>query len=280
MIQNGKLNRYDDVLSILPTGNASGAIASFDDGADAIPLVNLVANIKPVQEGSGTPSKTNLRNITGFTSCIISHSGTDTSISETKTIDLETLTGGTVYGGNITINEDGSGVLTVTHALITVTAETAIHKTRVNNNGVTQFIYNLTPRGNINRGSEIKCNALNIYPTATVWNYQTAGTVAWGNDGSTAMLFVGAPSGITSGQAWRDWLNEIGTLQVYYRRVNAAQYPINSIGQLKTLLGENNILANTGDVNVTYRQDLSILLNKINQRLATLDERIQALENA
>ena len=48
---------------------ASGAIASFDDGADSMPIRKLVATIEPVQEGSGDQSPDNVRPISGWTGC-------------------------------------------------------------------------------------------------------------------------------------------------------------------------------------------------------------------
>lgn len=46
---------------------AQGSIASFDDGADNIPVKDLVAEIVPLQSGSGDPSPSNVRAISGWT---------------------------------------------------------------------------------------------------------------------------------------------------------------------------------------------------------------------
>ena len=42
---------YTDVLKFLPIDTASGSVASFPDGADDIPLKSLVVDINPVQSG-------------------------------------------------------------------------------------------------------------------------------------------------------------------------------------------------------------------------------------
>lgn len=47
--------------------SASGAVASFPDGADDMPMKSLKIGIEPVQEGSGDPSPDNVRPITGWT---------------------------------------------------------------------------------------------------------------------------------------------------------------------------------------------------------------------
>lgn len=55
------------IASFLPTDTASGAIAHFTDGAEAIPVKSLTAEITPIQAGSGTPSPSNPRSISGRT---------------------------------------------------------------------------------------------------------------------------------------------------------------------------------------------------------------------
>ena len=55
--------------------NASGSIASFADGADDIQIRSLVVNIDPLQSGSGDPSPTNVRPITGHMGCSIVRTG-------------------------------------------------------------------------------------------------------------------------------------------------------------------------------------------------------------
>lgn len=50
-----------------PTETSSGAIASTTTGADDIPLKSLTVNITPIQSGSGDPSPTNVRSISGWT---------------------------------------------------------------------------------------------------------------------------------------------------------------------------------------------------------------------
>ena len=49
----------------LPVKTASGSIAHFEDGADDVPMKSVVANITPKQEGTGDPSPSNHRPISG-----------------------------------------------------------------------------------------------------------------------------------------------------------------------------------------------------------------------
>lgn len=57
------------------TETASGAIANFPDGADDMVMHNVVAEINPVQSGSGDPSPSNIRPITGWTGCNVKRTG-------------------------------------------------------------------------------------------------------------------------------------------------------------------------------------------------------------
>ena len=60
---------------ILVNEEASGAVASFDDGADDVPVKSLKVSIDPVQSGSGDPSPTNIRPISGHTSATVTRTG-------------------------------------------------------------------------------------------------------------------------------------------------------------------------------------------------------------
>lgn len=54
---------------------ASGDIASFPDGTDNMPIKSLVVTIEPVQEGSGDPSRDNIRPISGWTGADVGNRG-------------------------------------------------------------------------------------------------------------------------------------------------------------------------------------------------------------
>lgn len=55
--------------------SASGAVASFPDGGDGMPMVSVVAQIEPKQSGSGDPSPSNVRPISGWGSVNVVRSG-------------------------------------------------------------------------------------------------------------------------------------------------------------------------------------------------------------
>lgn len=79
------------------------------DNAVAGRVYDLAVNMSPKQAGTGTPSKDNVRELSGFTSITATVNGTDTEVS----------LGRTVYGGTLDLIR---GVLTVNFAIIGVSA--------------------------------------------------------------------------------------------------------------------------------------------------------------
>ena len=57
------------------TRTASGNPATFSDGANNLPIISLVATISPLQSGSGDPSPTNVRPISGWTGATVTRTG-------------------------------------------------------------------------------------------------------------------------------------------------------------------------------------------------------------
>lgn len=82
----------------------SSAIANFADGADDLVMHNIVAEIAPVQSGSGDPSPSNIRPISGWTGCNVTRTGKNL-------FDADGLIGNTCTetDGIYTITKIGSG---------------------------------------------------------------------------------------------------------------------------------------------------------------------------
>lgn len=59
--------------AIIPT--ATGSIANFSDGADNLPVSELMVDIVPAQSGSGIPAPDNTRPISGWTGCNVTRTG-------------------------------------------------------------------------------------------------------------------------------------------------------------------------------------------------------------
>ena len=63
------------LLKVYPTETVEGNPVSFVDGADNIPIKSLKINIEPVQDGTGDPSPTNIRPISGWDSVKLTRVG-------------------------------------------------------------------------------------------------------------------------------------------------------------------------------------------------------------
>ena len=64
-----------DLYAILPEDTVSGAVANFPDGANNVPVKDLLIEIEPVQAGSGDPAPDNVRPITGWTGANVTRAG-------------------------------------------------------------------------------------------------------------------------------------------------------------------------------------------------------------
>lgn len=80
------------------------SVASFSDGAEGIPVKSLIADINPVQTGSGDPSPSNVRPITGWTGMNVVRTGKN--LFQTVPFEQKTQNGVT-----FTYNADGTVTL-------------------------------------------------------------------------------------------------------------------------------------------------------------------------
>lgn len=82
-----------NLMGLLPIRTASGSIAHFTDGADDVPLKSLTATITPKQEGSGTPSPSNPRPISGASSVGVNVTGANVWDEQWELGDINSTTG-------------------------------------------------------------------------------------------------------------------------------------------------------------------------------------------
>lgn len=257
MLNEPKKAALGTIAEYLPTGTASGAIASFDDGADGVPVKALTVNIAPVQEGSGNPSPDNVRPIKGWTGCTISHSDADTTNPDTLPISWEDEAG-TIYGGTLTLNEDGSVDVVSRYVVYDIqpskwTWMSSSHCFKIDRTALSPR-YKTFGSNADNRVVDIisdkyKPNTFNnIANSANDPNYSVAireynaNWIALRTNGTNAVL----PEACQI---------KLPLATSITRHIDA--------DQLRTLLGTNNIWADTGDVSVTYRRDIGLALAKL-----------------
>lgn len=102
----GALNAAPLIDAAIATDTASGSIASFEDGAEGLDLKSATIQIVPKQSGSGDPSPSNVRPISGWDSIGVTACG--------KNLLKNTLASVTKQGLTYTVNADGSVTVTGT----------------------------------------------------------------------------------------------------------------------------------------------------------------------
>ena len=102
-----QLDRHDAAFT---SATASGASVAFTAPAAGLPLKSLIVNIEPVRAGSGDPSPSNVRAISGRTAASVVISPTQQAADGTTVSVTFPAEAGTVYGGTLDLQ---SGLLTV-----------------------------------------------------------------------------------------------------------------------------------------------------------------------
>lgn len=228
-------------------GYAEGAIASFSDGVNA-PVDKLLVEINPVQAGTGDPSPENIRPISGWTGCTVYRSGADTSTPTTYPITFPTEAG-TVYGGELDVT---SGVLTVDRAMVDLGSLTWLAAT---NNA---YFYSTGIGSNSEKPA--KKAASNATPANMICEqYKTVSRndLVTGsgdceiaiNSGSTLQLKDARFAEYTPS----DFQTAVNGIKIVYELATPLTYHLTPT-EVTTLLGVNNIWADTGDVKVWYKK--------------------------
>jgi hypothetical protein len=199
---------------------------------------SLIADIVPVQSGSGNPSPDNVRPISGWTGCNITVSPTlDAENRETYSITFPSEAG-TVYGGTLDVT---TGVLTVDRAIY----------------NAKDFRYSNLTTLNDRTGKYVYArNVFSISDSASISNrYKRKSVSLWeslsfGEYLSTISLVMTVPNSVTTIAEATAYFEENETFIV-----NKIAAPITyqlAPTEVTLLSGETNIFADTGPIILTY----------------------------
>lgn len=237
--------------SVLPTDTASGAIASFPDGADDAPVKSLVAQIAPVQSGSGDPSPTNIRHISGWTGVNVTRTGADNQ-SDTYTIAFP-AEAGTVYGGTL---DAANGVLTVDSAIVDMGTLNWMYYS--NQQRMVAQVNSAKPAV-ANVGLDGACSVYKVVNTG----YRSAPdkSIVIGNNfiSDIYAAMVVHDEDYTDAETFK---TAVSGQTLVFPIKNPVTYQLDPV-TVTTLLGVNNIWADTGDVAVDYRADTGLYIQKL-----------------
>lgn len=210
------------------------SIQTFNDGGDNIPLKSLVTEIVPIQSGSGVPSPSNPRAISGHSNCIVTVSDGD-STTRTTTIPL----GQTVYGGSLECVE-GEGQ--ITHGYLELDGSNDESYSWVPS-GSTVYINILVSdlKGGTLDGA---CNWLQVHNEST-----QLGVRLGASSTSKYILFDRITeniSDVTDLASWRTYLSN-HPIQIVYPLATPTSLSVSG-ANIPTLSGLNNVYTDCGDI--------------------------------
>ena len=240
----------DDVnlMGPLPIKSASGAIASFSDGADGVPVKSCVVSFLP-SGGGGTPQ--NPISVQGVSSLTVTNK--DDLVNPTHTDTYTDTFGQTIYGGTRDLTTDKASV-------------TSSGKIKFNDDSLTWTYQSSYSRFRCTSlSSVIKKPASNT--TALVGLIASCYVTGVASTGSASPLSIACDN--TGGLIVYDsnytdvttWLNNIGNEEFVYPLATPTEITGLTPHEIDTLLGDNNIYADTGTMSVEYRADIDLALN-------------------
>ncbi len=229
--QDGQTLVYDaeseewknDFVEIELQETASGSVATFNTEA-TLPLVSLKANITATQSGTGTPSPSNPRPISGFSSVTLTQKDSEDSTVDTFTISL----GDTYYGG---VLDCKNGTATITWGGVDLSQ---VQYTTTSWGGYKLTVDNCKPFANAN----VATCKVSVYATTSYNDLNTNkpnNSIAIASTGAVYLVSDNTPTG---------------------QFVFELQTPITLSGltpdNFTTIAGQNNIFADSGDVEIIY----------------------------
>lgn len=221
--------------------SASGSIVTIDDAIKA-KLKSCVVDISPVQEGTGDPSPDNVRPISGWTGCTISQSGADTSDPTTFSISWQSEAG-TVYGGTLDVT---NGVLRVDRYFDDLSALSWEVKYTDSSNK--------TLLSNVSRYYKTTATSSDFILENYVARSGVAGTASLSNPDSKNIGFYWYGNSVIETARYLYLVIDINsnpTGKIVYKLATPLTYQLTPT-EISTLLGTNNIWADTGDISVKY----------------------------
>lgn len=226
-------------LAVKSTQTYSGDVVEFT--AKSVPLSSVVVTMEPIQSGSGDPSPTNVRPITGRTgaSVLVNSEHSETGAT---TYPITFTSAGTVYAGTVDLV---SGLLTVTHGYLDDWTNVAATWSTANggmvNMATSGWDYPMAS-GSWFEDASTLCSILqksNGVITGTP-------TIRFGNNNGNVYCYGLSDLGIASAADFRTWAADNG-LAITYPLATPLTYNLTPT-QVMSLLGENVVWSPDGEI--------------------------------
>lgn len=238
-----------------PTGEKTigGALLAFSDAVAGADYIDLAAAIVPVQSGSGDPSTSNVRPISGYNGAHFYQSGEDTSDPAVKTVTWLTEAG-TVYGGGIDLT---TGVLTVDRfGMVVDGVNVKCASAGAFSSGVRYSRVSLNTAGRpkgVNSVAATYADTL-ISDKLRSWYSGKSGDTGVGGcniAGNGVQLNLILPDQTITTKEDADLWLQSNNVQVVYKMATPVTYQLTG-QQLAAIAGVNKVWADVGDVTLTY----------------------------
>jgi len=242
------------VNSAYVTDSASGSVAHFTDGANDVPMKSVKVNIAPVQSGSGDPSPSNVRPISGYDSVKVYVSPTADS-EDAMMYNVSLASAGTVYGGTFDVI---SGALTVDRAIKTFNGSESWYLSNGGMRCQTPMPSDAKPNSaNTNLVGAISNEFVEIIPDRT-WDGASGAGFCVDTERQLNVCQTGQKT--MTVDSWKSWLAS-HNMQIVYPLATPITYSLTPT-EVKSLLGVNNIWSDAGDVEIEYKADTKLYIDK------------------
>lgn len=248
-------------------GKSSGNIATFDDGGDNKPLKSLKVAISPVQSGSGDPSPSNVRPISGWTGANIHRADGETPHIIDDTYNITWSDAGEVYGGYIDY-ERKKVVATHIKGHFNENNDWSKGGTQTDA-GFNRFFIRPTPTMKTGNAQYGLCDKLPVGNLRSITQ-----SVVLGYSNNT----INVLSNAEDVPSFKAEIESIGELDIYYPLATPIEYDLDDPAPIiTTLLGDNNIWSDTGEiVECVYQRDLNIVINQFDERITALEQALNS----
>lgn len=213
--------------------SASGAVATFSDGAD-LPLKSLNVDIEPVQSGTGDPSPVNFRPISGWNAVNVKNGNTVIA-----TISL----GQTVYGGTL---NPLTGVLTVDRLGVPMESLTWYRSTSYANP-----IFYTTITGKASDYRKAACSILRNIGSGTIIAAKGFATQSANGDFASSDANAQIYARYDSATTVQEFVTAVTGQTIVYPLATPVTIQLTP-HQIRSLYGNNTIFADTGNVALEY----------------------------
>ena len=235
--------------------------------AEGMNADHVVATITPTQTGSGTPSPSNVRPFTGFSSVEVTVADAPTDPTETKTYTVQL--GDTYYGGTLDVT---SGKLVINHGFLDIGSLNFDGKEGSENCALFRTAFNSISNpllGNINYVGTSKCSCFK-YDSGTNVTGLTPETI---NVGYSSSPRVRVATEFYKSMSVAEFKTAMSGQKLCYELATHIEIQLTPT-QIELLENNNTITTNVTSLDIKYQAN-----TPIGDTASALDKRVTSLES-